>query len=41
MFDPIKLANNMGEYFLTVAEKLKSKIPNLPKVFDKGSQNTE
>ena len=37
-FDPIKLANNMGEYFLTVAEKLKSKIPNLPKVFDTGSQ---
>ena len=37
-FDPIKLANNMGEYFLTVAEKLKSKIPNLPKVFDTRSQ---
>merc|ERR1712240_505693 len=37
-FDPIKLANSMGEYFLTVAVKLKSKIPNLPKVFYKGSQ---
>ena len=24
----------MGDYFLTVAEKLKSKIPNLPKMFD-------
>ena len=28
----------MGEYFLTVAEKLKSKIPILPKVFDIGSK---
>ena len=28
----------MGDYFLTVAEKLKSKIPNLPKVFDTLSQ---
>ena len=32
-FDSTKLANTMGDYFLTVAEKLKSKIPNLPKVF--------
>ena len=29
----------MGEYFLTIAEKLKSKIPNLPKVFDTGSES--
>ena len=29
----------MGDYFLTVAEKLKSKIPNLPKVFDTGSES--
>ena len=28
----------MGDYFLTVAEKLKSKIPNLPKVYDTLSQ---
>ena len=37
-FDSTKLANTMGDYFLTVAEKLKSKIPNLPKVFDTLSQ---
>ena len=38
-FDSIKLANTMGDYFLTVAEKLKNKIPNLPKVFDVLSQS--
>ena len=37
-FDSTKLANTMGDYFLTVAEKLKSKIPNLPKVYDTLSQ---
>ena len=38
-FDSKILANKMGDYFLTVAEKLKSKIPNLPKVFDTGSES--
>ena len=38
-FDPIKVANNIGNYFLTVAANLLSKIPNLPKVFDTESQN--
>ena len=37
-FDSIKLANTMGDYFLTVVEKLKSKIPNLPKIYDTLSQ---
>ena len=33
------LQTKWGDYFLTVAEKLKSKIPNLPKVFDTGSES--
>ena len=38
-FDSKILANKMGDYFLTIDEKLKSKIPNLPKVFDTGSES--
>ena len=38
-FDPIKVVNNISNYFLTVAETLKSKIPLLPKVYDTESQH--
>ena len=37
-FDPIKVAREFAKYFLTVAENLVKKIPNILKIFDVDSQ---
>ena len=37
-FDPIKVASEFANYFLTVADNLVKKIPNVLKIFDVESQ---